>query len=87
MLEKTNILGLVGGTNEPLDNPNKLNIYDDKEGKYIAYISFKSPVLNIRLKNDIILVILENFIYLIETKNFKAIDIVELGYDKQKKVF
>ena len=86
MLEKTNILGLVGGTNEPLDNPNKLNIYVDKEGKYIAYISFKSPVLNIRLKKDIILVILENFIYLIETKNFKAIDIVELGYDKQKKV-
>ena len=86
MLEKTNMLGLVGGTNEPLENPNKLNIYDDKEGKFIAYINFKSPILSIRLKRDIILVILENFIYLIETKEFKSFDIIELGYDKQKKV-
>ena len=86
MLEKTGILGLVGGTDKPLDSPNKLNIFDDKEGKFITYITFKSDILYFRLKRDKIVVLLENFIYLIDTVNFKSFDTIELGYEKQKDV-
>ena len=62
MLEKTNILGLVGGGNEPYGDPNRVLIYDDKEERVIANIGFRSNVLNIRLKRDRMLVICENFI-------------------------
>ena len=85
MLEKTNILGLVGGSEEPL-SPKILNIYDDNEGKNIAEINFKSAILHIRLRKDIILVILENSIHLIDTLDFKDLDTIELGYQKQKNV-
>ena len=84
MLDKTNILGLVGGGNEPLEIQTKLNIYDDKEGKYIAYINFKSLILNVRLKKDRILIITEDYLYLIDTINFKQLDMIALGFEKQK---
>jgi autophagy-related protein 18 len=85
MLEKTNILGLVGGSEEHL-SPKILNIYDDNKGENIAEIKFKSTILHVRLRKDIILVILENLIYLIDTLEFKAFDAIELGYQKQKNV-
>jgi len=84
MLEKTNILGLVGGGIDALESSTKLNIYDDKEGKYIALLNFKGDILNIRLKKDKILVICEHFIYLIDTLNFKSFDTIALGYEKPK---
>ena len=86
MLEKTNILGLVGGGNEPYESPNKVFIYDDKEGKVIANFSFRNNVLNIRLKKDRMLVICENFIYLITFSNFKSIDSIDLGVEKKAKI-
>lgn len=84
MLEKTNILGLVEGGDEPLESGNKLIIFDDKEGKNIAELCFKSKILYLRLKKDNILVILNNYIYLIDTLNFKPFDIIELGFDNPK---
>ena len=86
MLEKSNILGLVGGGNEAFEIPSKLNIYDDKEGKNIALLTFKSDVLNLRLKKDTIIVICDHFIYLIDTINFKSFDTIALGYEKQKNI-
>ena len=87
MLEKTNILGLVGDdSNEAFDEPKKLNIYDDKESKIIVCITFKKKIKHIRIKKDLILVILENFIYLIDVKDFKQFDSIELGYDLQTKI-
>ena len=86
MLEKTNILGLVGGGREAFEIPSKLNIYDDKEGKNIAHLTFKSDVLNLKLKKDAILVRCDHFIYLIDTINFKSFDTIALGYEKQKHI-
>ena len=86
MLERTNILGLVGGGDDPLDRPNKLTIYDDKEGKNIANLTFKSNILNIRIKKDIILVICERYIYLINPINYKSIDTIEIGEGNRKNV-
>ena len=86
MLEKTNILGLVGGGEEPLDMKSKLIIFDDKEGKNIAYLIFKSDVLNLRLKRDKILVICKDFIYLVDTLNFKSIDTISLNIENTKSI-
>ena len=57
MLEKTNILGLVGGGGEPWENEKRVILYDDKVGNVIVNFGFKSKVLNIKLKKDKMLVI------------------------------
>ena len=76
MLEKTGILGLVGYNEEEdsFDSPKKLNIYDDKESVIIAYITFKNNVLHFRIKRDKIIVVLEDFIFLIDTVNYKSFE-------------
>ena len=86
MLEKTCILGLVGGGNNPYYGQNQVNIYDDREGKIIAELKFKNKVLNIRLKKDRILVVCENYIYIITLANLKSIDSINLGEDNKKRV-
>ena len=86
MLEKTCILGLVGGGNDPYVGLNQVIIYDDREGKIIANMKFKNNVLNIRLKKDKMLVISENCIYIISFDNFKSIDSINLGEEKKKKI-
>ena len=45
MLEKTNILGLVGGGIEPWENEKRVILYDDKVGNVIVNFGFKSKVL------------------------------------------
>lgn len=86
MIEKTCILGLVGGGNDPWRDPKQVNLYDDRLGKIIAHVKFNSNVLNIRLKKDKILVICENNIYIITYSNFKSIDSIEFGEEKKKKI-
>ena len=86
MLEKTNILGLVGGGIEPWENEKRVILYDDKVGNVIVNFGFKSKVLNIKLKKDKMLVICENFIYLISFSNFKSIDSIDLGEEKRTKI-
>ena len=86
MLEKTNILGLVGGGSEPWENEKRVILYDDKVGNAIVNFGFKSKVLNIKLKKDKMLVICENFIYLIGFSNFKSIDSIDLGEEKRTKI-
>ena len=88
MLEKTGILGLVGYNEEEesFDSPKKLNIYDDKESVIVAYITFKNNVLHFRIKRDKIIVVLEDFIFLIDTINYKSFDKIELGEEKKEDV-
>jgi len=86
MIEKTNILGLVGGGIEPWENEKRVILYDDKVGNVIVNFGFKSKVLNIKLKKDKMLVICENFIYLISFSNFKSIDSIDLGEEKRTKI-
>ena len=86
MLDKTCILALVGGGNNPYGEPKQVNIYDDREGKVISEMKFKSDILNLRLKRDKLLVVSENYIYIINLANLKSIDSINLGEDNKKKV-
>ena len=55
-----------------------------KKAKLLLILSLKK-IKHIRLKKDLILVFLENFIYLIDVKEFKQFETIELGYDIQTK--
>ena len=52
MLNKTNLLALVGGGKNPKYSNNKVVIWDDQQGKVISELRFGSNVKNIKLKLD-----------------------------------
>jgi hypothetical protein len=52
MLNRTNILALVGSGANPLYMPNKIILWDDNLNKIITELRFVVPVNNIKLKND-----------------------------------
>ena len=77
MLKKTNILGLVGGGENPYFPPNNLIIWDDHQGKIISKLRFNENIVNIRLRNDKIIAILENKIYFFNLKSLETISILD----------
>ena len=52
MLNKTNLLALVGGGKNPKYSNNKVVIWDDQQGKVISELRFGSNVKHIKLKLD-----------------------------------
>ena len=64
MLNRTNILALVGGGKNPKYAPNKVIIWDDHQAKVIGELRFISYVKNVKLKRDKIFIVTENKIYI-----------------------
>lgn len=52
MLNRCNILALVGGGNNPKYSPNKVILWDDHQTKVISEFRFNSNVKNIKMKKD-----------------------------------
>lgn len=52
MLNKSNILALVGGGKYPKYSRNKVMIWDDNQGKVISDLSFNSYIKNLKIKKD-----------------------------------
>ena len=75
MLKKTNILALVGGGKHPRFPPNKLIIWDDHQGKIISELRFNLNIINIRLRNDKIISICQNKIYIFNLNTLETISI------------
>ena len=73
MLKRTNILALVGGGKAPYYPPNKLIIWDDHQGKIISKLRFNENILNVRLRNDKIITVLENKIYIFNLNTLETI--------------
>ena len=57
MLNKTNILALVGGGSTPKFLPNKVILWDDNQAKMISELRFSIYVKSVKLKQDKIYVI------------------------------
>jgi hypothetical protein len=52
MLNKCNLIALVGGGNNPKFEPSKVVIWDDNQTKVITELKFKTNVRNVKLKKD-----------------------------------
>lgn len=52
MLNKSNILALVGGGRNPKFSLNKVIIWDDQQGCVISELRFGTNIKNVKLKSD-----------------------------------
>ena len=77
MLKRTNILALVGGGKKPCFPPNALIIWDDHQGKIISKIRFNENIINIRLRNDRIISVLQNQIYIFNLNSLETISVLD----------
>ncbi|GAA5857271.1 hypothetical protein JCM8547_009408 [Rhodosporidiobolus lusitaniae] len=57
-LERTNLLFLVGGPPSPLYPPNKVVIWDDKQGAAVAELEFREDVRGLAARRDRLVVVL-----------------------------
>jgi len=70
LLKESNILGLVGGGDNPFRSKNTLVIYDQLTGGILKELSFFSPIKNILLDyNDRVCIILEKEVTIIQLLN------------------
>ena len=86
MLNRTNLLALIGGGEFPKFNPKKIVIWDDFQNKMISEIKFFSNIKNIKLKKDRIFVVFEKNIYIFDLKTLENIEII-LTNDNPKGLF
>jgi hypothetical protein len=52
MLNRSNIIALVGGGKNPKYAPNKVIIWDDNQKKVIREIKFNSFIKNVKIKRE-----------------------------------
>lgn len=71
MLNRSNILALVGGGNNPKYAKNKLIIWDDHRAKVISELRFNSEVKNVKLTRQHIYVVCTLAIYEFDFMTFK----------------
>ena len=86
MLKKSNILALVGGGTLPKFSKNKIIIWDDHQGKIMIQIRFNSNIIKVKLREDCIISILENRIYLLDINTLETIDILDT-FDNPNGIF
>ena len=77
MLKKTNILALTGGGKIPCFPLNQLVIWDDHQGKIISMLRFNDNIINIRLRCDKIIVVLQKKIYIFNVNTLETISSFE----------
>lgn len=77
MLKTTNILALVGGGKKPKFALNKIIIWDDKLGKVIGELRFNTKVLNMKIKMDRIIGVIEKKIYIFNLNTLETMDMFD----------
>lgn len=86
MLNRSNILALVGGGKNPKYSNNKAIIWDDHQSKIISEIRFNSEILNLKLSKTRLFVLNTPFIYEFELMSFKLLE-THSNYENPKGLF
>jgi len=77
MLNRSNIVTLIGGGKSPRYASNKLVLLDDYKTKEIRVNRFISPLKNVKMNRDRILFITENKIYIFNFNTLELLDTLE----------
>ena len=77
MLDKTNIIALVGGGKNPKYALNKVIIWDENLEKEICELRFNTNVKNIKLINEKLIVICQNKFHIFNLKNFELLKSID----------
>jgi WD40 repeat protein len=79
MLYRSNILALVGSENNMTNKRNKLIMWDDHNKKLLSELKFNQHIMNVKLRNDKIIVVCREKIFVFNLSNFKNMDQIETG--------
>jgi hypothetical protein len=77
MLFRCNILALVGGGSKPRFQLHKVMIWDDKQPRCIAELSFRSQVRAVRLRRDLVVIAIDTKIYMYRFADLSLVEHVE----------
>jgi WD40 repeat protein len=77
MLNRSNIVALIGGGKSPRYASNKLVLWDDHKAKEISEMRFMSHVKNVKMKRDRIFVVTEDKIYVFNFNTLELLDSLE----------
>ncbi len=77
MLNKSNIIGLVGGGKKPKYQLNHLILYDVENDKEISKIKVKKKILNMKLRENKIYIVNIDKIFVFDFNSLNLIDILE----------
>jgi len=73
MLYRCNLFCLVGGGPDPIYPSNKVMIWDDHVSRCIGELSFRSEVRNVKLRRDMIVVVLNQKIFVYNFLDLKLL--------------
>ncbi|XP_016434925.2 autophagy-related protein 18a-like [Nicotiana tabacum] len=82
MLFRSNILTFVGCGDHPQYPRNKVMVWDDNQSRCISELCFRSEVRSIRLRQDYIVVVLEQKIFVYHISNLKLFQIETIANPK-----
>ena len=77
MLFRSNVLALVGGGRNPRYPPTKVILWDDKDARAIAELTFRMSVKVIKLRRDLVVVGVESKIFCYRFSDLALIDTID----------
>lgn len=77
MLFRTNILAFAGGGRSPKYQPHKVVLWDDRQARTIAELSFRSAVRSVRLRRDLVVVVVDRKVYVYGFRSLSLLDSIE----------
>lgn len=77
MLYRSNVLALVGGGRNPRYPPTKIILWDDKESRAIAELTYRTSVRAVKLRRDIIAVSVESKVFVYRFSDLSVLDTLD----------